>query len=287
MRKTRIIDVTNVKKYFFGVLVCFFSMVCSFASDDAPNVSTGAYAKSHHIEIEKNKDGVPIKVKFVSPDGKRIKSLLFNDVIIAGSGKSLIYQASYSTHRDMGYDEYERELFNAEAKIQWRKRWKSFPGYESGYDEEQGMISGWFEGISYNGERSYVTYLSSAGIYNLVVISETGKELARAESTELLYDIAISPDGRIVASKLPLGSGNHEYQRILFLDVDSGKTKVVKVEGENWEGEFNVSSRDPLLFGKILLSYQEKVKPNSYKRFYVKFDDLPEDIRALVQNKGK
>lgn len=248
------------------------------------NTSTGTTKKDYRIEVEKDNEDHEVLVKFISPEGKTIKTISPDKAITAKSGKSLIHQSGYSESPDFSYAEYDRELMNAKGEVKWHKSWKNYPEY--GVDPEAGW-SGWFEGIADNGERSYITYRSTEGAYNLVVLGENGEELARTSYPEIISGIEISPDGTIVGANVQVLSAGRRWKHLLFLEVSTGKTKLLRAEDKNWGGGFILSSGEPLIPGKIIIEFWERNNPKIYPWIYVEFDNLPDEIVKLVQIYGE
>ncbi len=241
--------------------------------------STATAKKDYKIVIEKDKVGRQVKVKFVSPEGKEIKKLSPKKTIVSKNGRKAIYKNAETINIEKRTIEYKRSLLNSQGGVVWEKRWKNHP---ISMDPEDGF-SGWFEGISDNAENSYFTYRDESGVYNLIIIDKNGKEIAKAEHAEMFWNIEISPDGKIVGAETSVLINKKHYKHLFFLEVDTGKTKLVKTEGKGWQGGFILSSGGPLILEKILLWFEKIGEPNSYKRVYIKFRDLPENLSELFQ----
>lgn len=247
------------------------------------DISSSTAGKAYRIEVEKDGVGVPLKVNFISPDGKTIKTMFPDKTIIAQSGKSLIHQSGYRESPDFDYEEYDRELMNAKGEVKWRKSWKNYPEY--GVDPEAGW-SGWFEGIADNGERSYITYRSTDGVYNLVVLGKNGEELARISYPEMISGLEISPDGKIVGANVEVLLAGRRWKHFLFLDVDTGKTKIVRAENQTGYGQSSLHTLtetregpQPLKSRQITLYWLDA--SGASKDNVVTFDSLPDDIHEL------
>jgi hypothetical protein len=84
----------------------------------------------------------------------------------------------------------------------------------------------------------------------------------------------ISPDGKIFGATTFREKG----ERVLFfLDVETGRTKIVKAEGKGWR-----ISGFPLNDKKIELVLHEYPK-----KWVLTFDELPEDLSNLLQEGGE
>ena len=107
--------------------------------------------KDYRIEIIKNKRGQEQDVRFIAPNGEIIKTISFLEIIVSKKG-------NYAIHRSKDelkvgeYDKKERILLDAKGNEKWRKEW-TMP-----YQDPEDGFTGWFEGISDNGERVYITY---------------------------------------------------------------------------------------------------------------------------------
>ena len=238
--------------------------------------------KDYRIEVEKDQNDVPQKIRFVSSDRKTIKTLSADRAMVSKNGRSLIWQDSTKTEPGSDYEEYERSFMDASGKVRWKKKWKNHPRY--GVNPEDGF-SGWFEGIADNGERSFVTYRDTDDMYYLVVLNEAGKEIAKATNRELLFDIEISPDGKLVGAKTEIVLDERAAMHLFFLDVDTGRTKLLKAEGEGWSAGFVLtSSPTPPINGKVRLYWSsDRVGINGRKRGYkdIAFSGIPGNLSDL------
>lgn len=126
-----------------------------------------------------------------------------------------------------------------------------------------------------------MTYRSTDGLYNLVVLDETGKEVSKAAYSQMFSGIEISPDGKMVGAEVYLQDGDTSLKHLFFLDVDTERTKTVRAEGADWMGGFVLSSGGPLIPGKILLWTEENNNPKTYQRIYYEFSALPDTLSGM------
>jgi len=248
--------------------------------------------KDYRIEIIKNKRGQEQDVRFIAPNGEIIKTISFLDIIVSKKG-------NYAIHRSKDelkigkYDRKERILLDAKGNERWRKEW-TMP-----YQDPEDGFTGWFEGISDNGERIYITYpeikdkskpvwVEGNGIYWMEVYDTVGKLLVKTNQDHLLSHIEISPDGKIVGAKTGVVIDDKYVEYLFFLDIDTGRTKIIKATGHGWNISYVLSSSPkPPLSGKIRLYwrvYQDNSILKSRGQKKLSFDELSEDISGLFLN---
>lgn len=236
--------------------------------------------KKMDYRIERQEERGMSRVKILSPEGKVLRNFAFNDVAIAKSGRYLLHSSTYAAHEDKGYAERVNDFYTIKGEKKWSKTFRSYP---ASWDPEVLDPSMGQEGLSDNGDRSYYNWRNEEGKYCIAVYDENGKELARTCMDTGLYDIEISPDGKLVGANTYLRIEDNSVKHLLFLDADTGRTKLVKAEGDR-RVRYVLTTGGPLVQGKILIQFGG---PNSrYKRIYVKFDDLPLDAFELLQKDG-
>jgi len=271
-------------------IICFcavgiFALGVPLCAQQTPvEKSTKLAKKDYRIEEEKDRNGHRTKVNLISPDGRVLKSFSPNDVTTAKSGRYLLHQSAYRAQEDNGYLEKEKTLYSIKGEKKWTRTYRSYP---ASWDPEVGDPSWGSEGISDDGDRCYFNWRDEEGNYCVGVYDVAGKELAKACRPNAIYKVEISPDGKLVGAETYLAEGDKNIKHILFLEVGTGKTRLVKAEGEGWQGGFLLSSGGPLLPGKILLWLENNNNPNSYSRVYVGFSSLSDSLVRLFQNKGE
>jgi hypothetical protein len=248
------------------------------------------------------------EIRFISPEGNVVKTLekYWYKENVKKSGKQwttevnhvagipenknavLLWKGRYSTDYDpRGVEgphgrkhQYTVEFLNKKGESTFKKDFKAYPHGEL-------TMPFWETDISKDGSTFYVFYEDSLEIFHIEIYDATGKKLAEAESSDNFYggmQMQISPDGKIFGARIyKKGVG----ECLFFLDVESGKTKIVKAEGEvngkRWSARFILSSfADPNLppKGKIWLSVA--MSPKNKWFGYLTFEEIPSNLSALL-----
>jgi len=218
-------------------------------------ITTTESDKGYKIEVsgDSDKQGETKEIKFVSPEGKVVKTLekyWYKRNVSEAKGKwitevdhvagvaenknaVLLWKGKYSTDYDpRGVEgphgkkhEYTVELLNKNGETAFKKDFKAYPHGEL-------TMPFWETGISEDGSTFFVFYEDSLGLFHIEIYNATGKKLAEAEHSDKFYGgmrMQISPDGKIFGAKIyKKGAGKY----LFFLDVEIGETKMVKAEGE-------------------------------------------------------
>lgn len=264
----------NVLWFWMGAIFCVAMPLCAQQKES----NAGKAKKEYRIDWGGD---ISSRVKILSPNGEVLKNFAFDDVKISKSGRYLLHRSKHAVHEDKGYIETENDFYNVKGEKKWAKTFRSYP---ASWDPEVLDPSMGQEGLSDNGDRSYYNWRNEEEKYCIAIYGEAGKEFARACIDTGLYDIEISPDGKLVGANTYLQAEDKSVKHLFFLDVDTGKTKLMKAEGEGWRGQYILSTGGPLIKGQILF---ELDGPNSeYKRVYIKFSELPKDVLGLVAQKA-
>lgn len=251
--------------------------------------STKAIKKDYRVEEELDRNGDRLRVKLVSPDNRVLKTFAPDDLTVAKSGKYLLHQSAYRAQEDKGYLEKEKTLYSVKGEKKWTRTFRSYP---ASWDPEVGDPSWGSAGISDNGDRIYFNWRDEQGNYCVGVYSDTGKEVAKACRPNALYNIEISPDGKLVGAETYLQSVNSNIKHLLLLDVTSGITKLMR--GENSSGyassslHTQIRTKDgyvPLKTGEITIYWHYPSGATGDK--VVRFSELGEDVSSLFIKRTK
>ena len=288
---------TNIFCFSIGMVVGT-SLVVSAQTDspvktpeqDKPvRISSGPVKKDYRIEVKKDTEGRPLRIRFLSPENRVIKDFSPEGVKVSDNQSYLVYKSTSHVIKDMsfsgGYVEKERILYNPEGEKKWTKIYRSYP---VAFDEELGDPSFGDEGISGNGERIYFNFRDEQGKYCVVVYDTEGKERAKGCAENGLNDIQISPDGKLMAAS----TVRDGIAYIFFLDVDDGKVKFVKAQNDAGHGGayphavVKTKNGNIPLPGYITIYWDYKSGGVSGMET-LRYIDLPEDISTLFPEKGK
>jgi hypothetical protein len=161
---------------------------------------------------------------------------------------------------------------------------REFDAYHPG----AAAIPFWKTELSKDGSAVYVYYRDSLDIFHVEIYERTGKLLAKATyPNEFNADMQISPDGKIFgATTFKEGIG----ECLFFFDVETGRTKVVKAEGEGWNAYFILSSSPiPPKSGKIRIGFDphKNIPGGGVKTKEVVFNEIPDDLSTLFLQGGE
>lgn len=248
------------------------------------SAATASIGKTKRGRIEKIKDvnGTVKSIRLMSSDGKVKKELpveYYWHAKMSDNDRLLYVPRNYFEEdvieelNQKGHLTYPVKIYDEEGNVKLDREFKVYPKYPDveGVDE-------FSYDISKDGSRAYVNYANDKSSYTLIVYDITsGKEVLRLDYDFLLSQIEISPDGKIVG-----GETNKEgdaWKYFYFIEVDSGKTKLVKVSGEDWKSEVIFFSKY-YKEGKIRILY---LKDGVNFSKYVSFSELPEDLSLLLE----
>lgn len=232
-------------------------------------------------------------IKFISPSGKVIKrvsikpvflrdspegNLFYREtpVIVSGTNKYALEVTKVAL--DGNAIVMTRTLWNARASRKWQKTWRTYIHQADGDPN-------WDEGMSYDGTRIYVCYKDTVTQkdfihdYWIIVYDTLGNEKAKVKN-DGLFDVMIAPDGQVICATTGLSDEQRKGYKgpyLFLLDVETGKTKVIKAEGPGWS-----VGAGPLNGRKVEFSHYEH--PGS---IVLDFIEIPEDLSSLFKRGGE
>jgi hypothetical protein len=261
----------------------------------------------------------PKELRFMTPEGKILKSLPYKtrterlSITISPTHKYLLKKTeilpvvkdSLGQMKRIKEPKVRFSYINAKGQEKWHKEYEvekliiKVP--EGSYEGETAMP--YFFKISQDGTR--IVFVRTRRIYSyeyrsdVVVFDTLGNEVASVYDT---YDIEnagslkISSDGKIVGADVffPPDSTQLSMKHFFFLDVETGRTKVVKAEGEKWDAGFALSDITPLPpSGKVAIGvalyYDSSKRPSKIVKQvhkFLTFDEIPNDLLTLFGNGG-
>jgi len=245
------------------------------------------------------------EIRFVSPDGKILKTLPYKDwrdrigIFISPYLKCLI--KAKDTPAEWGKDSLgqrkrikearvEFSYINAKGEQKWKKNFEIIFTLEEA-DESSGKP--YFFVFSRDGSRIVFVRNHIGSPSDIIVFDTLGKEVVsvyKACGIGQGSSIEISPDGKIVGAETGKEVDNKLLKHLFFLEVETGRTKIGKAEGEGWRVDFVLSSSPtPPKSGKIRLNWQPTGKNYVGKpgggviTKEVTFDELPDDFSVLFK----
>ena len=253
------------------------------------------------------------EIRFVSPDGKILKTLPYKDwqdrlgIFISPYFKCLIkakdtpaewIKDSLGQRERIKEARVEFTYINARGEEKWKKDFEIIYTLE---ETDEDDVRPYFFVFSRDGGRIVFvkndTFISEWKYPSDIFVYDTlGNEITSVYKTygiENSNSIEISPDGKIIGAEVfppPESLYQRATKHLLFLDVETGRTKLVKAEGEGWGGRFVLSSSPtPPKNGKIRLNWYPTGKNyvrkpgGGVKTKEVTFDELPNDLSVLFK----
>jgi hypothetical protein len=251
--------------------------------------ATAESEKGYRIEVAVNSDkqAQTKEIKFVSPEGKVLKVIPYETW-----EQKLSFEVSpdsnYVLNKSISESSNQLNLtyLDRTGKEKWTKKFsvegvgeEDFPshGIELSKDGSSIVIYRNHE-LGYDSVQCDITVLDILGkekvAYSFDSMIETGA-------------LQISTDGKIIgASTYKKGLGDC----LFFLDVESGRTKMVKARGEGWKGYFILSSSPiPPQSGKVRLGWQplgkeyNNIPGGGVKTKDVGFEEIPGDLSTIFE----
>ena len=240
------------------------------------------------------------EIRFISPEGNVVKNIQLDysvskvgdlwhiestnleaisedksKVIISKESKNSRYNPKELTDYP-GYEgevwDYEVRLMNGRGEVKFTKQFKTYPG-----DDPTASYFKTF--FSEQANAVLFFYRDSEHVFHIEVYDVGGNKLAEASNENYLRNLQIAPDGKIVSGKTEIRIGKGWLKHLFFLDVEIGKTKVVKSEGKINGKKWSVSS-SLMEDKKIHLSggwhYIDRAQSA-----ITSFDKLPNDLSTL------
>lgn len=308
----------NILGFCVGIFICASLPLCAQTnvSGKAPKqgkdvlVSSGTSKNDYRIEVEKDGEGRPLKIKFKSPEGKVIKTSAYSTrqerlhIIVSPDAKYLMQteETAGSTAVDTGVT---AKIININATGQ--KVWeKNFPVDNSLDQDDEGAMP-YFLKISEDGEKIvfFRTHEGSSAecCADLIVFDKYGNQISSASNIPSSMDgspsdYEISHDGKILGAVVYVKGEKKTEKHLFFMDIPSGNMKTFKAEGEiadkEWGAGFTLSTFvDPKLPppGKVFIGVGETYigKHDVLRRWhgYLKIDEIPNDLSTLLNKTGK
>lgn len=211
-------------------------------------------------------------------------------IIISPNAKGLIKETETvgqltgkGTPPAPGHNTVNLSYFNVLGEVVWNKE---YPVDKSLDDTSEGEPMPYFTKISKNG--SAILFVRTHGFpspdwyADLMVFSTTGALLASVAHIPALLegspsDFELAPDGLLISAIIPMATGNGLEQHMFFLDIETGRTKIVKIQSNERNNEWGVSS-DLLSNKQIKFTGNWGTEIRSQK---ISFTNLPADISDM------
>ena len=236
------------------------------------------------------------EIRFISSDGKILKTMPYKNwqdkigIFISPYLKCLIKakdtpaewrKDSLGQRKRIKEARVEFSYINAKGEEKWKKNFDIIYTLE---EMDETSIRPYFFVFSRDGSR--IVFVKN-GIFNseweyssdIFVYDTLGNEVASVYKTHGIENdgyLKISPDGKIIVAEVffpPKDSAQISAKHLLFLDVETGRTKVVKAEGERWSG-----------YGFPLDNKRIQLATNKHpKSITIPFDELPDDLLVLFK----
>jgi len=289
-------------------LIIFLIGFALFGASRAPEESYRIEVVKDTIQKAQRVETIPKEIRFISPGGKVVKTIeksWYKTSVREENGvwstevehvenilenAVLLWKCEYKTPYDPRgrgkpspvKHNYTVEVLNKKGETVLKKEFQVYP---------LGMpaIPYWSTGISKDGSTVYVYYRDSSDVFHVEVYDTTGKKLTETSYPhEFNADMQISPDGKIFGAKT---FKKDVGKCLFFLDVETGRTKVVKAEGKGWRVWFSLLTQIPTSEGyKYLPSKYVNIwwKIHGEKgRKIISFDEIPDDLSTLFKKGGE
>jgi len=274
--------------------------------EDSTTVEVNA-EKVYKIQVSgEGEQGDEKEINFISPEGDVLKNIRFDysvskagdlwhiestnlEAISEDKSKVIISEESWKSRYNpdelTDYPGYEGEIWDYTVKlmsgmgeVKFTKQFKTYPGNDP--------TASYFKTLfSRQGNAVLFFYRDSEHIFHIEVYDTEGNNLAEASNENYLSNLQISPDGKIVGAETEKKVGKAWLRHLFFLDVETGKTKVVKAEGKRWLAGFSLLSRIPTPEGYRNLTSKHidfvwEIEGKRGSKILV-FDQLPNDLSTL------
>lgn len=215
--------------------------------------------------------------------------------------KYLIYVQEITRKERKGRPAVRFSYINMKGEKKWSKEYEAIYVFKENLGKE-GEFSYYFA-ISKDGNRilfvralekeretPYPEYPAE-----VLVLDTLGNEIAKSKIPPYFEgDIQISPDGKIVGATIEQLIKDDKLlgRHLFFLDVETGRTKIVKAEGERWLVGYAFHPYMGTPPGKISIGigiYEDVKKMKWIKGIqkYLSFDEIPEDLSILFKEGEK
>lgn len=248
------------------------------------------------------------EIRFISPNGKTIKTLPYGTwqerryITVSPNGKYLV--KTEDTPAEWKKDSLGQPIKMSEAKVRfsyvdakgktkWNKEIEIIYPLEQA-DEDDAIP--YFFMVSKNGDRIVFVKGLDGGFTrpdlgsNLIVFDALGREVASILNVPFIESrayLGLAPDGKIVGAEVYPAGNLRKWggkRHFLFLNIETGRTKIVKAEGEvngrKWSASFSLRKDEKIyLYG----GWHDKVAQSAM----TSFDELPDDLSVLFQQRGE
>jgi len=272
--------------------------------EDSATVEVNA-EKGYKIQVSgEGAQGDEKEINFISPDGNMIKSIPYATwedrarITISPDNHYLIESSVLSSGLKGKNPRIEISFVNAKAEKKWSKSFEI--EYMLSQTDEDDQMPYFFK-VSRDG--STIAFIRSRNTYekdwwsDIVVFDTLGNKITSVSHVPPQMegsssDFEISPDGKIIgAIVFPQSEDRAKRGRhFFFLDVESGRTKVVKAEGKGWAVDFALPYEMGTPLGKIYIGWGIYEDPENKKWLkggykYLTFNEIPSDISNLFGDK--
>ncbi|RKZ24787.1 hypothetical protein DRQ20_06370 [bacterium] len=245
----------------------------------------GKVVKTVKLGVESWKEGKVWYLRRVEVDDTlSMKGLILIGVALSKSDYSPDVPGAMETYECW---DYEVEVMDFSGEVRFRKSFRT-------YCSEDPTCAYWLGRFSKEGNAVMFYYRDSLDNVHIEVYDMDRHRLAEAQYDQEMWDIQISPDGKIVGAETLKKIGDRYYRHLFFVDVETGRTKLVKAEGEinrkRWTGYFILSSTPkPPPSGKIRIGVDPHlpIPGGGVKTKDVSFDELPSDLSVLFEEGGE
>jgi len=311
-----------------NLMIIIVSALCLISLAQAEEKGNKAEADYRiEVAVDTSIDGMLLikptekEIKFISPSGKAVKTLPFDyekdcmKIVVAPTLKYLINVEEIPA--EMGRDSSGELIKVKGPRVRFSyinargiKRWEKVMDVQEifglpGLREGETWMPYFFK-ISRDGGR-IVFVRSYEGTHydyrsDIIVFDTLGNKVASVDRTyglEKSSDLQISSDGKIVGAEVWFPTENSKgwaLKHLFFLHIETGRTKIVKAQGEKWDAGFGLSNITPLppsekvAVGVFLYdgpSPRSCSKPIKQVYKYLTFDEIPDDLLVLFLKRGE
>ena len=240
------------------------------------------------------------EIKFVSPEGKIIRTLPFDymrdcgKIIISPTFTYLLKaedtpgqlrKDSLGRMEQIKEARVEFSYINAKGEEKWKKNFQIIYTLEQ-TDEDD--VRPYFFNFSKDGGKIVFVRNHSDYQSDIIVLDTLGNEVALAYDSYFIEGsgyLEISPDGKIVGAETGKEVDSKWFKHLFFLEVETGRTKLVKAEGEvngrKWSASFSLHENKKI----HLTGGWHHIK--TAQSAITSFNEIPEDLSSLFKQGGE
>ena len=167
---------------------------------------------------------------------------------------------------------YRVNVFDSHGKMRFSSTFKTFP-------DNDPTMTNWQAKFSGNGNSLLVYYKDSISHVHIEMYDLNGKLLAQASNDQDLMQIIIAPDGKLVCARTAKTVNGTVIQHIFILDVETGRTKILRAEGEKNKRKWSIHAF-PLANKRIQICGGWR-QIESAQSVDTNFDEVPDDLSTL------